>query len=741
MNFAFSVRLGGVDYDVGLSNLIVAGFLFLGPLFVFIMALRGFRAARRALFKKSPTLSPTTISHPPHTANKLVRQAMSGLFPVAYYLYLFVVCFWLVLEGLNLILVATARIFSSLGHIFFIGHAFLDNAIIFLLYFRKPGRYGIIGSTVLALLVAGGKTVALVLLYGLEDPCESCPIFFPSPKAFYTDLVFASAYAALLFIQIVAGSVLSRAKAKVESGQNFNTFDSYTVRFCSKIKARPALVPWLAYLLSIYGGSVFGSSLVLFHNIDAGLCVMHAMIYVYVVPYCFLLWFILRRDADHLRRRKLRNQRIKARQAQDPLIGDRYSIQQIRLKKEGDDDDGDDGEDIEDDIEVKRRLNRSNGGRGSDDDDEDRDTSVTDVSEYDPGSFLFPSARVVRFGKASQPSPPFVEDYDHQHQRQRQSPLAASTAAALVGSVGNNSRAGGGSVDREREAAVALNQSLRQILRERTVPIRLMESRSVRFLRKIGVGGYGEVYLAEWEGIEVAVKRFVSERPEKNFLKEIEVISRLDHPNILAFIGAIVEPSYQCLITEYVPLGNVFQWLHAPRAVVTPQQQKKVALDTAKGMLYLHTRNPPIIHRDLKPMNLLITQDWMSIKICDFGLSRPKLHTQAMSRTGTVQWVAPEILRELPYNEKCDVFSYAVVLWELYTRNIPWHKVGAFRVANDVAYQGQRLPLPDDCPRKLAALIEFCWDANPDVRPSFVEIVQTIEEMDEEVWLRKDVVQ
>jgi hypothetical protein len=253
---------------------------------------------------------------------------------------------------------------------------------------------------------------------------------------------------------------------------------------------------------------------------------MHAMIYVYVVPYCFLLWFILRRDADHLRRRKLRNQRIKARQAQDPLLGDRYSIQQIRLKKEGDDDDDGQSEDIEDDIEVKRRLNRSNGSRGSDDGaDENRDASVTEVSEYDPGSYLFPSARVVRFGRASQPSPPFVEDYDQHHQRQ--SPLAASTAAALVGSVGNNGRAGGGggsSVDREREAAVALNQSLRQILRERTVPIRLMESRSVRFLRKIGVGGYGEVYLAEWEGIEVAVKRFVSERPEKNFLKEIEVI-------------------------------------------------------------------------------------------------------------------------------------------------------------------------------------------------------------------------
>jgi hypothetical protein len=81
MNFAFSVRLGGVDYDVGLSNLIVAGFLFLGPLFVFIMALRGFRAARRALFKKSPTLSPTTISHPPHTANKLVRQVPSTKSP------------------------------------------------------------------------------------------------------------------------------------------------------------------------------------------------------------------------------------------------------------------------------------------------------------------------------------------------------------------------------------------------------------------------------------------------------------------------------------------------------------------------------------------------------------------------------------------------------------------------------------------------------------------------------------
>jgi hypothetical protein len=68
--------------------------------------------------------------------------------------------------------------------------------------------------------------------------------------------------------------------------------------------------------------------------------------------------------------------------------------------------------------------------------------------------------------------------------------------------------------------------------------------------------------------------------------------------------------------------------------------------------------------------------------------------------------VAPEILRELPYNEKCDVFSYAVVLWELYTRHIPWHKVGAFRVANDVAYQGARYhSLPQGLFQRLRSLV------------------------------------
>jgi hypothetical protein len=277
--------------------------------------------------------------------------------------------------------------------------------------------------------------------------------------------------------------------------------------------------------------------------------VMHVMIYVYVVPYCFLLWFILRRDADHLRRRKLRNQRIKARQAEKPLLDDHYSIQHIHLRDEDEDDE-------DDDIEVKAPHRfagdtaGSAGGGGSKrhrhrSEEDDTSSSITEVSEYDPGSYLFPSARVVRYGGKASPQgpPPFLEDYDQQLQNE------SAKAARGAGSVDKSSG------DREREAAVALNQSLRQILRERTVPIRLMESRSVRFLRKIGVGGYGEVYLAEWEGIEVAVKRFVSERPEKNFLKEIEVISRLDHPNILAFIGAIVEPSSQCLIT--VPCGAV----------------------------------------------------------------------------------------------------------------------------------------------------------------------------------------
>lgn len=211
---------------------------------------------------------------------------------------------------------------------------------------------------------------------------------------------------------------------------------------------------------------------------------MHVMIYVYVVPYCFLIWIILYRDANHLRRRKQRNQRLKARMTQNPLL----FPQQNSIQHSGDLD-----------LQPSRRGFDSN-----DSEKRGQDESET-TTEYDTGSYIFPSAQALALRR----------------QVQRYSGSDENESEDADGTFSGEPR----SVDKKDPyAALALNESLKQILRERTNPIQLLESRSVRFIRKIGVGGYGEVYLGEWHGLEVAVKRFVSEQSEKNFLKEIEVI-------------------------------------------------------------------------------------------------------------------------------------------------------------------------------------------------------------------------
>lgn len=101
-----------------------------------------------------------------------------------------------------------------------------------------------------------------------------------------------------------------------------------------------------------------------------------------------------------------------------------------------------------------------------------------------------------------------------------------------------------------------------------------------------------------------------------------------------------------------------------------------MALDVAKGMQYLHTRIPPIVHLDLKSPNLLVDRDWR-VCVCDFGLSRLKYNAYLSNRmnVGTAEWTAPEVLRNEPSNEKADVYSFGVILYELMTGQEPWKEL------------------------------------------------------------------
>ncbi|XVF13192.1 hypothetical protein REPUB_Repub08aG0186900 [Reevesia pubescens] len=245
---------------------------------------------------------------------------------------------------------------------------------------------------------------------------------------------------------------------------------------------------------------------------------------------------------------------------------------------------------------------------------------------------------------------------------------------------------------------------------------------------EVGQGSYAVVYHGIWNGSDVAVKvYFAGEYKESTLLdykKEIDIMRKLRHPNVLLFMGAVYSQERLAIVTEFLPRGSLFKALHKNNQALDVRRRMKMALDVARGMNYLHHRNPPIVHRDLKSSNLLVDRNW-NVKVGDFGLSRWKNGTFLTTKSGrgTPQWMAPEVLRNEPSNEKSDVFSFGVILWELMTVSIPWNNLNSLQVVGVVGFMDRRLDLPEGLDPQVASLIHDCWRSDPENRPSFEDII------------------
>ncbi|WOL20592.1 hypothetical protein Cni_G29397 [Canna indica] len=241
---------------------------------------------------------------------------------------------------------------------------------------------------------------------------------------------------------------------------------------------------------------------------------------------------------------------------------------------------------------------------------------------------------------------------------------------------------------------------------------------------RVGIGFFGEVFRGIWNGTDVAVKVFLEQdlttENIEDFCNEISILSRLRHPNVILFLGACMKPPHLSLVTEYMEMGSLYYLIHTSgqKKRLSWRKRLKMLRDICRGLMCIHRMK--IVHRDLKSANCLVDKHW-TVKICDFGLSRV-MHDSPMSdnsSAGTPEWMAPELIRNEPFTEKCDIFSMGVIMWELCTLNRPWEGLPPVQVVYAVANEGKRLEIPEG---PLGSLISDCW-AEPHERPSCPEIL------------------
>lgn len=234
-----------------------------------------------------------------------------------------------------------------------------------------------------------------------------------------------------------------------------------------------------------------------------------------------------------------------------------------------------------------------------------------------------------------------------------------------------------------------------------------------------------------------------------DFRLEVTMLSKLRHPNVVLFLGACSKLPRMCILTEFCHGGSLFAALRKRswRTNLSLQDLRNVARHIAQGMRYLHACR--IIHRDLKSQNLLldrpVEEGCPVVKVADFGLSRNfsgigtvtgSVAGIMTSETGTYRWMAPEMIRHEPYNEKVDVYSYGVVLWELFSCEVPFSGMTPIQAAFAVADKHLR-PMCESSyarevqiPKSWAALISQCWHPSSHERPRFSQVLKVLDEMD-----------
>ncbi|XP_048763301.1 inactive tyrosine-protein kinase transmembrane receptor ROR1-like isoform X3 [Ostrea edulis] len=271
---------------------------------------------------------------------------------------------------------------------------------------------------------------------------------------------------------------------------------------------------------------------------------------------------------------------------------------------------------------------------------------------------------------------------------------------------------------------------------------------SIRFLQELGEGAFGKVYKGEVMGLyadstvsKVAIKTLKENAMPKvknDFRREVDLMTELRHPNIVCLLGVSMKQEPMCMLFEFMPFGDLHEYLltHSPNSdmsSVDDESGKKIILEypemlfisiqVAAGMEYLASHH--FVHRDLAARNILVG-DNLSVKISDFGLSRD-IYSSDYYRVQSksllpVRWMPLEAILYGKFTTESDVWSYGVVLWEIFSYGLQPYYGYTNQEVIDVVRSRQILPNPEDCPPRMYGLMVECWHENPTRRPTFREI-------------------
>jgi serine/threonine protein kinase len=248
------------------------------------------------------------------------------------------------------------------------------------------------------------------------------------------------------------------------------------------------------------------------------------------------------------------------------------------------------------------------------------------------------------------------------------------------------------------------------------------------FGRKLGNGGFGEVFLGEWRHTEVAIKKLrmkdMSPEALAAFKNEAGIMARLNSPHTVRLYGITLSPEYT-LVMEYLPKGSLYDVLSTEKALPW-STRSQIALDMSIGLAFLHTEN--ILHQDLKSLNVLLDNHYRA-KLADFGLSKIKLESSRTTSmpaqsVGTLPWKAPELFkRGSKYTTECDIYSLGMTLWELSSGKLPFADAQDNGQIIAWAVQGEQEVIPAEAPEHLKVTIQACWALVPTRRPTAAQVV------------------